>query len=91
MISIYTAINIDTVQTIHSVVCQPFSGIQYLFVVFYQAQFRLTAPKGGGEMFECKSRSEMRMMAIPTFDETKLLTNGNQLLTMFSFNIAASK
>ena len=32
VIFIFTSINIDTVQTIHSVVYQPFSSIQYLLV-----------------------------------------------------------
>ena len=28
-------------------------------------------------MFECKSRASLRMMAIPMFDQTELLPNGN--------------
>ena len=28
-------------------------------------------------MFECKSKAEARMMAIPMFDITELLANGN--------------
>ena len=41
-----------------------------------QVKFALEAPKGG-EMFECKSKAEARMMAIPMFDITELLANGN--------------
>ena len=43
---------------------------------FPQVKFALEAPKGG-EMFECKSKAEARMMAIPMFDITELLANGN--------------
>ena len=44
--------------------------------LFSQVKFALTSPQGG-EMFECKSRAELRMMAIPMFDQTELLPNGN--------------
>ena len=58
--------------------------------LFSQVKFGLTSPQAGA-MFECKSKAEIPMMALPNFyDKTELLANGDSLIIL-NYNHPSNK